>query len=125
MHICYTNLKASTSAEVGRFIKQLLETSPAILREYLIHLQEHMVTVITASTSGDRNIHIMIEFLLLILSDMHKDFIYHDKLFDLLARVGALTREVSTLVRGLEEKLRNKESTDETNRATLKLLENI
>ncbi|KAH0660379.1 hypothetical protein KY289_029127 [Solanum tuberosum] len=125
MHICYTNLKASTSAEVGCFIKQLLEISPDILREYLIHLQEHMVTVITASTSGARNIHVMIEFLLIILSDMHKDFIHHDKLFDLLARVGALTREVSTLVRGLEEKLRNKESTDETNRATLKLLENI
>ncbi|KAG5598212.1 hypothetical protein H5410_029582 [Solanum commersonii] len=123
MHICYTNLEASTSAEVGRFIKKLLETSPDILREYLIHLQEHMITVITPSTSGARNIHVMMEFLLIILSDMPKDFIHHDKLFDLLARVGALTREVSTLVRNLEEKLRNKESTDETNRATLKLLD--
>ncbi|WMV31860.1 hypothetical protein MTR67_025245 [Solanum verrucosum] len=125
MHICYTNLKASTSAEVGRFIKKLLETSPDILREYLIHLQEHMVTVITPSTSGARNIHVMMEFLLIILSDMPKDFIHHDKLFDLLAHVGALTGEVSTLVRDLEEKLRNKEGTDETNRATLDLLENI
>ncbi|KAH0664901.1 hypothetical protein KY285_026107 [Solanum tuberosum] len=126
MHICYTNLKASTSAEVGRFIKKLLETSPDIIREYLIHiLQEHMVTVITPSTLGARNIHVMMEFLLIILSDMPKDFIHHDKLFDLLARVGALTREVSTLVRDLEEKLRNKEGTDETNRATLDLLENI
>ncbi|KAH0750660.1 hypothetical protein KY290_029892 [Solanum tuberosum] len=125
MLICYTNLKASTSAEIGRFIKKLLETSPDNLREYLIHLQEHMITVITPSTSGARNIHVMMEFLLIILSDMPKDFIHHDKLFDLLARVGALTREVSTLVRDLEEKLRNKESTDETNRATLKLLENI
>ncbi|WMV40794.1 hypothetical protein MTR67_034179 [Solanum verrucosum] len=67
----------------------------------------------------------MIEFLLIILFDMPKDFIHHDKLFDLLAFVGALIKEVSTLVRDLEEKLRNKESTDETNRATLKLLENI
>ncbi|KAH0660926.1 hypothetical protein KY289_029674 [Solanum tuberosum] len=125
MHICYTNLKASTSAEVGCFIKKLLETSPDILREYLIHLQEHMVTVITPSTSGARNIHVMMEFLLIILSDMPKDFIHHDKLFDLLAHVGALTGEVSTLVRNLEEKLRNKEGTDETNRATLDLLENI
>ncbi|KAL3333892.1 hypothetical protein AABB24_030588 [Solanum stoloniferum] len=125
MHICYTNLKASTSAEVGRFIKKLLETSPDILREYLIHLQEHMITVITPNTSGARNIHVMMEFLLIILSDMPKDFIHHDKLFDLLARVGALTREVSTLVRDLEEKLRNKDSTDETNCATLKFLENI
>ncbi|XP_015160126.1 putative late blight resistance protein homolog R1A-3 isoform X1 [Solanum tuberosum] len=125
MNIGYTNLKASTSAEIGRFIKQLLETSPDILREYFIHLQEHMVTVITPSTLGARNIHVMIEFLLIILFDMPKDFIHHDKLFDLLAFVGALIREVSTLVHDLEEKLRNKESTDETNRATLKLLENI
>ncbi|KAH0657486.1 hypothetical protein KY289_026234 [Solanum tuberosum] len=125
MHICYTNLKASTSAEIGCFIKQLLETSPDILREYLIHLQEHMVTVITPSTLRARNIHVMIEFLLIILSDMPKDFIHHDKLFDLLALVGALIKEVSTLVRDLEEKLRNEESTNKTNRATLKLLENI
>nr|AAZ95005.1 late blight resistance protein Rpi-blb2 [Solanum bulbocastanum]QEG99094.1 RBLB2 [Binary vector pCIP99] len=126
MHICYKTLKASTSTEIGRFIKKLLETSPDILREYLIHLQEHMITVITPNTSGARNIHVMMEFLLIILSDMPpKDFIHHDKLFDLLARVVALTREVSTLVRDLEEKLRIKESTDETNCATLKFLENI
>ncbi|XP_055832902.1 putative late blight resistance protein homolog R1B-13 isoform X3 [Solanum dulcamara] len=125
MYICFTNLKASTSAEIGLFIKQLMEISPDILRDYLNHLQEHMINVITTTTSGARNIHVMIEFLLIILSDMPKDFIHHDKLFDLLACVGALTREVSTLVRDLEEKLRNKESTDETNCATLKLLENI
>ncbi|WMV31897.1 hypothetical protein MTR67_025282 [Solanum verrucosum] len=93
MHICFTNLETSTSAEVERFIKKLLETSPDMLREYLIHLQEHMVNVTTTSISGARNIHIMIEFLLIILSDMPKDLIHHDKLFDLLARVGALTRE--------------------------------
>ncbi|KAH0657447.1 hypothetical protein KY289_026195 [Solanum tuberosum] len=125
MNICFTNLRASTSEEIGCFIQQLLETSPDILREYLIHLQEHMVTVITPSTSGARNIHVMIEFLLIVLSDMPKDFIHHDKLFDLLALVGALIKEVSTLVCDLEEKLRNEESTNETNRATLKLLENI
>ncbi|KAM3267407.1 putative late blight resistance protein R1A-3 [Capsicum chacoense] len=125
MHICYTNLKASASAEVGCFIKQLLETSPDNLGEYLIHLREHMVTVITANTSGARNIHIMIEFLLIILTDMPKDFIHHDKLFDLLARVGALIKEVSTLVHDLEEKSRNEESTDETSCANLDLLKNI
>ncbi|PHT48337.1 hypothetical protein CQW23_12545 [Capsicum baccatum] len=42
MKVCFTNLKASTSAEVGRFIKQLLEACPNILSEYLIHLQEDM-----------------------------------------------------------------------------------
>ncbi|KAM3267622.1 hypothetical protein P3S67_032251 [Capsicum chacoense] len=125
MHICYTNLKASPSAEVGCFIKQLLETSPEVLREYLIHLQEHMVTVITASTSGARNIHVMIEFLLIIVTDMPKDFIHQDKLFYLMARIGALIRETSTLIHDLEEKSRSGESTDETSRATQDLLKNI
>ncbi|PHT26305.1 hypothetical protein CQW23_34075 [Capsicum baccatum] len=119
MHICYTNLKASPSAEVGRFIKQLLETSPEVLREYLIHLQEHVVTVITASTSGPRNIHVMIEFLLIILTDLPKEIIHHDKLFDLLARAAALIREVSTLIHDLEEKSKNEESTNETSLTTL------
>ncbi|PHT29722.1 hypothetical protein CQW23_30698 [Capsicum baccatum] len=79
MHICYTNLKASPSEEVRCFIKQLLEISPDILREYLIHLQQHMVNVIAATTPtpGARNIHVMIEFLLIILTDMPKDFIHH------------------------------------------------
>ncbi|KAM3267385.1 putative late blight resistance protein R1B-17 [Capsicum chacoense] len=125
MQICYTNMKSSTSSEVERFIKQLLEASPDILREYLIHLQEHMLSVITASTSGARNIHVIMEFLLIILTDMPTDFIHHDKLFDLLARVGALIREVSTLVRDVEEQSRNKESTNGTNRAALDLLKNI
>ncbi|KAF3626419.1 putative lysine-specific demethylase JMJ14-like [Capsicum annuum] len=125
MHICFTKFKASTSAEVGHFIKQLLEASPNILREYLIHLQEHMVTIITTSTSGARNIHVMIEFLLIILTDVPKDFIHHEKLFDLLARVGALIREISTLVRDLDEESRNKESTNGTNCATRDLLDSI
>ncbi|KAJ8566065.1 hypothetical protein K7X08_030542 [Anisodus acutangulus] len=70
-----------------------LESSPDILREYLIHLQAHMVTVLTASTST-RNIHVMVEFLLIVLTDVPKDIIHHEKLYVLLARVGALTREV-------------------------------
>ncbi|KAF3663113.1 putative late blight resistance protein -like protein R1B-14-like, partial [Capsicum annuum] len=70
-----------------------------------------------------RNIHVMIEFLLIILTDMPEDFIHHDKLCDLLARVGALIGEVSTLVHDLEEKSRNEESTNEKSRATLDFLE--
>ncbi|OIS97193.1 putative late blight resistance protein -like r1a-6 [Nicotiana attenuata] len=92
MHICCTNLKASKSAEVGHFNKQLLEASPDILREYLIHLQEHRVNVITLSTSA-QNIHVMIEFLLIILTDVPKDIIHHDKFFVFLSRVVDLTRE--------------------------------
>ncbi|PHU17074.1 hypothetical protein BC332_12769 [Capsicum chinense] len=118
MHTCSTNLEASKSAKVGCFITKLLEASPDILGEYLIHLQQHMVNAITPSTSA-RNIHIMIEFLLIILSDVPKDFIHYEKLFVLLARVGALIREVSVFVRNLEE------NTKETNGASLNLLENI
>uniref|UniRef100_A0A1S4CS96 Uncharacterized protein n=1 Tax=Nicotiana tabacum TaxID=4097 RepID=A0A1S4CS96_TOBAC len=125
MHICYTSLRASMSTEVGCFIKQLLETYPDILREYLIHLQEHMVNVITANTSGARNVHVMVEFLLIILTDLPKDSIHNGKLFEFLARVGALTRDISTIARDLEEKSRNGEITNETNSATLGLLENI
>ncbi|KAK4716400.1 hypothetical protein R3W88_014738 [Solanum pinnatisectum] len=97
MHIFYINLKASTSTEVECFIKQLQQTFTDVLREYLIHLQEHMVTVVAPTTSGARNIHVMIEFLLIILFDVPKDFIHHDKLFDLLEHVGALSREVCSL----------------------------
>ncbi|PHT48773.1 hypothetical protein CQW23_12981 [Capsicum baccatum] len=124
MHICSTNLKASKSAEVGCFIKQFLEASPDILREYLIHLQQHMVNAITPSTPA-RNIHVMIEFLLIILTDVSKDVILHDKLFILLECVGALTKEVSVLVRNLEENSRNEENMKETSGASLNLLENI
>ncbi|KAG5608020.1 hypothetical protein H5410_029512 [Solanum commersonii] len=85
MHICCTNLKGSKSEEVGLVIKQLLQASADILRESLIHLQEHMV--INAVTP---NIHVMIEFLLIILTDVPKEVIRHDKLFVLLARVREL-----------------------------------
>ncbi|XP_049387290.1 uncharacterized protein LOC125851559 [Solanum stenotomum] len=126
MHICYTNLKSSTSAEVGRFIKQLLETFPDILREYLIHLQEYMVTIINPNISGARDIHFMMEFLLIILTDMPTDLIHHDTFFDHLARVGELTREVvSTLVWDFGDKSMIKECIKETTRTTVDLLKDI
>ncbi|OIT23857.1 PREDICTED: putative late blight resistance protein homolog R1A-3 [Nicotiana attenuata] len=124
MHICCTNLKASKSAEVGHFNKQLLEASPDILREYLIHLQEHRVDVITASTAA-QNIHVMIEFLLIILTDVPKDIIHHDKLFVFFSHVVARSREISILVRNSEENSRNEENTNETSCASLDLLRNI
>ncbi|OIT03188.1 hypothetical protein A4A49_02433 [Nicotiana attenuata] len=122
MHICSTNLTTSKSTQV--FFKKLLGASPYILREYLIHLQAHMVAVLTASTSA-RNIHVVIEFLLIILTDMPKDFIHHEKLFDLLTRVGALTREVSFLVCNLEKKSRGEVNASETNCCSLHLPESI
>ncbi|PHT48503.1 hypothetical protein CQW23_12711 [Capsicum baccatum] len=93
MHICSKNLKNSKSAEFGRFIKKLLEASLDILREYLIHLQQHMVNAITPITSA-QNTNVMIEFLLIILSDVPFDVNHHDKLFVLLAHVGVLIGEV-------------------------------
>ncbi|TMW84006.1 hypothetical protein EJD97_000260 [Solanum chilense] len=116
MHICCTNLKGSNSEEVGRFIKQLLEASPDILRGFLIQLQEHMVVNALTRSASTCNIHVMIEFLLIILSDVLKDVIRHDKLFVLLARLRELTKEVYILVRNLEENI---------NDANLNLLENI
>ncbi|PHT48997.1 hypothetical protein CQW23_13205 [Capsicum baccatum] len=124
MHICSTNLKASKSAEVGRFIKQLLQASPDILREYVIHLQQHMINAITPSASA-RNIHVMIEFLLFILTDVSKAIIRQDKLFVLLERVGALIREVSIFIRNLEENSTNEENMKKISRASQDLLENI
>ncbi|KAH0676657.1 hypothetical protein KY285_024458 [Solanum tuberosum] len=118
MHICCTNLKGSKSEEVECFIKQLIEASPDILRVSLIHLQEHMVNAGTPSASTC-NIHVMIEFLLIILPDVPKDIIRHDKLFVLLARVRELTKEVFVLVRNLEENM------NEASDANLNLLENI
>ncbi|KAK4731831.1 hypothetical protein R3W88_024819 [Solanum pinnatisectum] len=118
MHICCTNLKGSKSEEVGRFIKQLVEASPDILRESLIHLQEHMVNAVTPSASKC-NIHAMIEFLLIILTDVPKDLIRHDKLFVLLERVRELTKEVFVLDRNLEENM------NATSGTGLNLLENI
>ncbi|KAM3344896.1 hypothetical protein P3S68_024605 [Capsicum galapagoense] len=124
MHICSTNLKASKSEEVGCFIKQLLDASPDILREYLIHLQQNMVNAITRSTSAC-SIHVMIELLLIILTDVPKDVIRHDKLFVLLARVGALIREVAILVCNLEENSMDEENMNEISCASRDLLENI
>ncbi|KAM3290207.1 hypothetical protein P3S67_018496 [Capsicum chacoense] len=124
MHICSTNLKTSKSAEIGCFIQKLLEASPDILRESLIHLQQHMVNAITRSTSAC-NIHVMIEFLLIILSDVPRDVIRHDKLFILLARIKAITREVCVLVLNLEENSRNEENMNEAIGASLNLSENI
>ncbi|XP_049388476.1 putative late blight resistance protein homolog R1A-3 [Solanum stenotomum] len=124
MHICCTNLKASKSEEVGRLIKQLQEAYPDLLIEYLIHLQEHVTNVITPSTTS-RNIHVMIEFLFIILYDVSKDIIHHDKLFLLLEVVEALIEELTILVRNLEEKTTSEDNMNVTSCAGLNLLENI
>ncbi|PHT49013.1 hypothetical protein CQW23_13221 [Capsicum baccatum] len=124
MHICSTTLEASKSAELGCYIKKLLEASADIHREHLIHLQQHMVNAIPRSTSAS-NIHVAIEFLLLFLTDMPKDFIQYEKLFVLLAHVGALIREVSILIRNLEENSTDEENVNKICCASQDLLDNI
>ncbi|KAH0755380.1 hypothetical protein KY290_025650 [Solanum tuberosum] len=109
---------ANTLVEVIPVELELVEASPDILRVSLIHLQEHMVNTGIPSASTC-NIHVMIEFLLIILPDVPKDVIRHDKLFVLLARVRELTKEVFILVRNLEENM------NAASDANLNLLENI
>ncbi|PHT61786.1 hypothetical protein T459_34370 [Capsicum annuum] len=77
-----------------------------------------MINVITPSASA-RNIHVVIEFLVIILTDVPKDVIRHDKLFVLLEYVGALNKEVSIIVHNLENNIK------ETSSASLNLLENV
>ncbi|KAM3345158.1 hypothetical protein P3S68_024867 [Capsicum galapagoense] len=67
----------------------------------------------------------MIEFLLIIITDVPKDVIRHDKLFVLLEHVGSLSNEVFLLVRNLEENSRNQENMKETSGASLNFLDNI
>ncbi|PHU06626.1 hypothetical protein BC332_23115 [Capsicum chinense] len=67
----------------------------------------------------------MVEFLLIIVTDMSKDVLHHEKLFVLLERVGALTKEVFVLVHNLEEISRNEENMKETSGASLNLLKYI
>ncbi|PHT96696.1 hypothetical protein BC332_34378 [Capsicum chinense] len=89
-----------------------------------LEVMHHLVNAITPSTSA-RNIHVMIEFLLIILTDVLTDDIRHDKLFVLLARVRALSKEVFILVRNLEENSRSEENMKETSGESLNLLKDI
>ncbi|KAF3641925.1 hypothetical protein FXO38_21388 [Capsicum annuum] len=90
----FTNLDASTSTGVRKFIKQLLEIYLDILIEYLNQLPELMLNDISTRTPVSRNIHLMKEFLLINLIDVANNFIHHDKLFDLLTCVRELSREI-------------------------------
>ncbi|XP_015167643.1 putative late blight resistance protein homolog R1A-3 [Solanum tuberosum] len=88
-------IKESTSTQLKRFVKQILKASPKILQNYLIHLQGRMVAV---NYSQTQSINVMIEFLLIFLTDIPKRFIHPEKLNDMLAHVALLTRKISTLM---------------------------
>ncbi|KAH0756935.1 hypothetical protein KY290_020428 [Solanum tuberosum] len=97
-------MKESRSKELEEFVKQILKASPRILQNYLILLQERMADVVTVNCAPTQSINVMIEFLLIFLTDIPKQFIHHDKLNDMLAHVGLLTRMISIL---LEESSEN------------------
>uniref|UniRef100_M1CVW2 Hero resistance protein n=1 Tax=Solanum tuberosum TaxID=4113 RepID=M1CVW2_SOLTU len=88
-------MKESRSTQLKRFVKQILKASPKILQNYLIHLQGRMVAV---NYSQTQSINVMIEFLLIFLTDIPKRFIHPDKLNDMLAHVALLTRNISILM---------------------------
>ncbi|KAH0681836.1 hypothetical protein KY289_019588 [Solanum tuberosum] len=89
-------IKQSTSThQLKRFVKKILKASPKILQNYLIHLQRRMVA---ANYSQTQSINVMIEFLLIFLTDIPKRFIHPDKLNDMLAHVALLTRNISILM---------------------------
>ncbi|PHT49002.1 hypothetical protein CQW23_13210 [Capsicum baccatum] len=70
-------------------------------------------------------VHLIFEDNSSFTGDMPKDFIHYEKLFVLLARVGALNREVSILIRNLEENSTDEENMNKISCASRDLLENI
>ncbi|KAH0756934.1 hypothetical protein KY290_020427 [Solanum tuberosum] len=97
LYICTSKfIKESTSTQLKLFVKQILKASPKILQNYLIHLQGRMVAVNYSQT--DQSINVMIEFLLIFLTDIPKRFIHPDKLNDMLVHVTLLTRKISVLM---------------------------
>ncbi|XP_049391841.1 putative late blight resistance protein homolog R1A-3 isoform X7 [Solanum stenotomum] len=89
-------IKESTSRELKRFVKQIVKASPRILQNRLIHLQGRMAGAVNYAPT--QSINVMIEFLLIFLTDIPKRFIHPDKLNDMLAHVGLLTRKISILM---------------------------
>ncbi|KAH0692237.1 hypothetical protein KY285_019334 [Solanum tuberosum] len=97
LYISTSNLiKESTSRELKRFVKQIVKASPRILQNCLIHLQGRMAGAVNYAPT--QSINVMIEFLLIFLTDIPKRFIHHEKLNDMLAHVALLTRKISILM---------------------------
>ncbi|KAG5608460.1 hypothetical protein H5410_019741 [Solanum commersonii] len=109
-------IKESTSTQLEQFVKQILKASPRIIQNYLYLLQGRMEGVDYAPTQSN----VMIEFLLIFLTDITKLFFHHDKLNDMLAHAGLLTRKISIL---LEESSEN--NIDEADFAAPDLLQEI
>ncbi|XP_027771929.1 putative late blight resistance protein homolog R1A-3 [Solanum pennellii] len=98
-------IKESTSKELEGLVKQILKASPRILQNYLIHLQRRMEVAVDVNYAPTQSINVMMEFLLIFLTDMPKRFIHREKLNDMLAHAGMLTRKISFLVSKLLEEI--------------------
>ncbi|KAG5608479.1 hypothetical protein H5410_019760 [Solanum commersonii] len=104
LYICTSKLmKETRSTELQSLVKQILKSSPRILQNYLILLQGRMEGAVAVNYSPTQCINVMMEFLLIFLTDIPKRFIHRDKLNDVLAHVGVLTRKMSILVSKLLE----------------------
>ncbi|KAH0684497.1 hypothetical protein KY289_022249 [Solanum tuberosum] len=93
-------IKESRSTQLEGFVKQILKASPRILQNYLIHLQRCMEGAVAVNY-----VNVMMEFLLIFLTDIPKLFIHREKLNAMLAHAGVLTRKISILVRKLLEEI--------------------
>ncbi|KAG5608478.1 hypothetical protein H5410_019759 [Solanum commersonii] len=91
-------MKESRSTELQVFVKQILKASPRILQNYLILLQRRMAGVVTVNYAPTQSINLMMEFLLIFLTDIPKSFIHSGRLNDMLAHIRVLTRKISILV---------------------------
>ncbi|KAH0692247.1 hypothetical protein KY285_019344 [Solanum tuberosum] len=75
LYICTSKLiKESRSKELERCVKQILKASPRILQNYLILLQQGMAGALAVNYAPTQTINVMIEFLLIFLTDIPKRF---------------------------------------------------
>ncbi|KAH0756938.1 hypothetical protein KY290_020431 [Solanum tuberosum] len=106
LYICTSKLiKESRSKELEGFVKQILKSSPRILQNYLIHLQGRMAGAVAFNYAPTQSINVMMEFLLIFLTDIPKRFIHREKLKEMLAHVGEVTRKISILVSKMLEEI--------------------
>ncbi|KAH0681032.1 hypothetical protein KY284_022117 [Solanum tuberosum] len=84
-------IKESRSTELEGFVNQILKASPRILQKYLIHLQRCMEGAVDVNYAPAQSINVMMEFILIFLTDIPKRFIHREKLNDTLAHAGVLT----------------------------------
>ncbi|XP_055836320.1 putative late blight resistance protein homolog R1B-16 isoform X2 [Solanum dulcamara] len=104
LYICTSEIKKQPrSTELKGWVQQILKASPKILQNYLILIQGHMEGALAVNYAPTQSINVMMEFLLIFLTDIPKRFIHPDKLNNMLAHVGLITRKISILVSKLLE----------------------